>query len=279
MALERVTTNIGAIIQGFDIHERYGDDVAMTLRQWLHEHGVLFFHCKDAVSRDDFRALGSLFGEMSIYSYNQSKNRSGDPVIAQIGDVDHAPPVRHRERNPASYWHTDGSAKTTPPQAALLTPIRLPSVGGDTMWASMTAAFEALSSRYQRMLDGMEAFHSTAAEKRHFPSPEDYRAIFGEGESCVHPVIMTDPVTRHKLLYVNSKFTEHIMEMTDWESNRLLDMLFDHINTPEFHVRLRWQPNTIAVWDERVTQHRRVDDSTEPRTMLRITIRGDRPVA
>jgi taurine dioxygenase len=142
------------------------------------------------------------------------------------------------------------------------------------MWADMRAAFDALSSRHQRFLDGMEALHSTAAVRRHMASHDD-RGRFGEGGSCVHPVVITDPVTQRKILYVNSNYTERLVGMKEWESTRLLDMLFDHVNTPEFHVRLRWQANTVAVWHERVTQHRGVADYNEPRSLRRITIRGE----
>jgi taurine dioxygenase len=276
MQLERVTANIGAIVHGFDVTARHGEGVSRTLRQWLHEHGVLFIVGDEPTGDDDFRALGSLFGEMYEYSY--SKTRSADGLIAYLGYKDGRPPRQVGEKPSEASWHTDGTPNERPPQAALLTPSRLPSVGGDTMWASMTAAYDALSSRLQRMLDGMEAVHSTEVVKRRF-SPEANREIFGEGESAVHPVIIRDPFTDRKALFVNSNKTERLVGMKDWESRRLLDMLYDHVNTPEFHVRLRWTMNTIAVWEERVTQHRAVADYDEPRTLRRITIRGDRPVA
>jgi taurine dioxygenase len=277
--LERVTTNIGGIVHDLDVSSRYGSDVAATLNGWLHEHGVLFFYCGKAISDDDFRALASYFGTPYDYEYTRNKSRSADGIIAQIGFDESVPRSRHTERTPASYWHTDGSSQAAPPQAALLTPIRLPSLGGDTMWASTTAAFEGLSSHYQRMLEGLEAVHATAAQRRHFSSQDDHKAIFGQGESCVHPVVVRDAVSNKKALYVNSNFTDRIVGMKAEESARLLDLLFEHINTPEFHVRLRWQPHTVAVWEERVTQHRAVADYTEPRTLRRITIAGDAPAA
>jgi taurine dioxygenase len=150
------------------------------------------------------------------------------------------------------------------------------------MWASMTAAFDALSSYYQRMLEGLEARHSTAVVEWYFRQVGNTTSgsrAFGEGESCVHPVVISDPVTRRKALYVNSVYTERIIGMSDTESRRTLDMLYEHVNTPEFHVRLRWRPDMIAVWDERITQHRAVADFTDRRNLRRITIRGDRPRA
>jgi taurine dioxygenase len=165
---------------------------------------------------------------------------------------------------------------SSPAYAALLTPAILPSVGGDTLWASMTAAFDALSSHYQNLLEGMEALHSTATASRlkHVDGPDP---DFGAGESAVHPVVPIDPLTGRKFLYVNSNYTERLVGVSDWESMRLLQMLYDHVNTPEFHVRLRWQLGTVAVWHERLTQHRAVNDYSERRAMRRITVQGEPP--
>jgi taurine dioxygenase len=188
-------------------------------------------------------------------------------------DSERMPSVAYR----TNQWHTDGSPAENPPQAALLKAGILPSAGGDTMWASMYAAWEDLSSRYQRFLDGLEAVHSTAALLRHF----DFNQIssFGEGTSCVHPVVLRDPITQKRMLYVNSNYTERIVGLKPFESESVIRMLLDHVNTPEFHVRLEWKPTTIAVWEERVTQHRAVADYSGHRKMDRLTIRGDRPAA
>jgi taurine dioxygenase len=167
-----------------------------------------------------------------------------------------------------NHWHTDGTALEFPPQAALLTPVELPSVGGDTMWASMYAAWESLSSHLQLLLDGLEAVHSTAK-----------LPFLDQTRRAVHPVVIRDPVTQRRALYVNSNWTERIVGMHDGESDALLSMLFAHVNTPEFHVRLRWQLGTVAVWEERVTQHRGVADFDGPRKLRRVAIPGDRPTA
>lgn len=257
---EKVTGNIGAIVHGVDVNAAHGEEVASVLRRSLHEHGVLFFHSDTAISGEQFSAFSSIFGELYVYPYGKGP---GNFVTEEGTDA-----VRLR----TSYWHTDGSPQEKPPQAALLCSVEVPAFGGDTMWASMTAAFDALSSRYQRLLDGMEAVHSTAAVAR-------YHDSFGQGESHVHPVVITDPVTLRKALYVNSVYTERLVGVSERENETLLRMLYEHVNTPEFHVRLRWQPNMIAVWEERVTQHRAVADYTERRVLRRITITGDRPKA
>jgi taurine dioxygenase len=262
---EKVTGNIGAIVHGVDAHVPSTDDVASVLRRSLAEHGVLFLYSETEISDEAFESFATSFGEPFVYPYGKGK---GGRFVTEEG----ADAVRLR----TSFWHTDGSPQERPPQAALLSSVEVPSFGGDTMWSSTTAAFDALSSRYQRLLDGLEAVHSTNAVARFY---DDDGPSFGEGERHVHPVVITDPVTRRKALYVNSNYTERIVGMSERESDALLRMLFEHINTPEFHVRLRWRPNMIAVWEERVTQHRAVADYSERRVLRRITIKGDPPSA
>jgi taurine dioxygenase len=269
MTFERVTGTVGAIVHGLDLDNLSPEQTAgPTLRQALAEHGVLFLHADGPVGSDAFRSLAYLFGETFAYPYGDRPVEHPD-----ISDIDFEESGEAVETR-TNHWHTDGTPQTTPPYAALLTPTVLPSFGGDTMWASVTAAFDALSSRTQRLLDGMEALHSTAAVARHFPS-DLAQKYFGEGESAVHPVVPTDPVTGRKFLYVNANYTERLLGMSEWESTRLIQMLVDHINTPEFHVRLRWQIGTIAVWHERVTQHRAVADYNERRVLRRMTILGE----
>jgi taurine dioxygenase len=171
----------------------------------------------------------------------------------------------------AEWWHTDATATAEPPKAASLRAIKLPSVGGDTLWASMYAAYEALSSKMQRFLSGLEALHST----NHHPAARE--GMFSEPASAVHPVVIGDPVTGKPALYVNSSFTERIIGVADQESASLLKMLLDHINTPDFHVRLKWDTQTIAIWDERVTQHRAIADYVGRRVMHRVVVAGDAP--
>ena len=268
ISLEKVTGNIGAVVRGVDVHAPADDEVAAVLRRSLAEHGVLFFYSDTEISDDGFATFATAFGEPFVYPYGKGKQGSGRFVTEEASDA-----VRLR----TNVWHTDGSPQEKPPLAALLSPVEVPAFGGDTIWASTTAAFDALSSRYQRLLDGMEAVHSTNAVARHYA--DGGGSTFGSGESHVHPVVITDPVTKRKALYVNANYTERIVGLGQLESDALLRMLFDHVNTPEFHVRLRWRPNMIAVWEERVTQHRAVADYAERRSLRRITIIGDSPQA
>jgi taurine dioxygenase len=256
---ERVTGNVGAIVKGVPLGGPHSTATADTLRRALHEFGVLFFEFGDVVDAPDFIAFGDLFGEPEE-SYRLTLRKGDSPYI----DSDLAPMKEVR----INYWHSDGTVFERPPQAAMLTPVELPEVGGDTMWASMYAAWEGLSSRYQSLLDGLQVLHSTAR-----------LPFLREAASTVHPAVIRDPITGRKMLFVNSNYSQHFVGMNDRESDALLRMLFDHVNTPEYHVRLRWHLGIVAVWEERVTQHRGVADFVGPRKLRRITFVGDRPAA
>jgi taurine dioxygenase len=259
---------IGARISGVDVRSVQPPAVAEELTGLLHEHGVLFFSTGTPITDDEHKQFASTFGELSQHLHSAN---DADPFFITIDSA-----ITPSKDYQTCRWHTDGPAEECPPQAALLRCVKLPSVGGDTMWASMYAAYESLSSHFQRLLDGLEALHSTALASAKLP--KDF-AIHGEAHEATHPVVLRDEVTGRRMLYVNSNYTARILGLTDTESEKVLAMLFEHVNTPELHVRLRWEPDTVAVWEERVTQHRLVADHAEQRIMKRLTISGKRPVA
>lgn len=255
---ERVTGTIGAIVHGVSLDER-GPAVAQMLDRALHEHGVLFFEYPEVVSAEQMVGFSELFGELEG-PYRLTMKNGGSP--AGYIDAKIAPLKESR----ITYFHTDGTPLENPPQAAMLTPAELPEVGGGTMWASMYAAWEDLSSFNQRLLDELDVVHNT----KRLP-------FLKETPETVHPAVIRDKVTGKKALFVNANYSDRVVGMSERESNALLQMLYDHINTPEFHVRVRWRLGTIAVWEERVTQHRGVADFTGPRKLRRLTFKGDRP--
>jgi taurine dioxygenase len=256
---ERVTGTIGAMVHGVELGGTKEVATAEALTRALHEFGVLFFQFDHLVSATEFLAFAELFGEVE-QTYRLTLNKGEAPYI----DSDLAPMKDVR----INVWHSDGTPFECPPQAAMLTPVELPEAGGDTMWASMYAAWESLSSHFQRLLDGLEVLHSTVR-----------LPFLRETRTAVHPAVIRDRFTGRKMLFVNANYSERILGMSDRESEALLQMLFEHVNTPEFHVRLRWRPGVIAVWEERVTQHRGVADFVGPRKLRRLTFRGDRPSA
>jgi taurine dioxygenase len=257
---ERATGLIGAWVEGVELGAPASAETAATLRRLLAEHGVLFFAFGRIPSAREFTDFTGLFGEVEVGFGQKVRDRTEEvPYI----DSDKVP----MKEMHIDWWHTDGAPLERPPLAAALTPIELPQAGGDTMWASMYAAWDALSPRYQQLLDGLEALNSNV------------RLPFLEPKQCVHPAVLRDPITGRKSLYVNSNYTERFIGLSAKESDALLRFLFDHVNTPEFHVRLRWRLGCVAVWHERVTQHRGVNDFTGPRKLKRLTVIGDRPTA
>jgi taurine dioxygenase len=171
-----------------------------------------------------------------------------------------------------------------PALGAILSAKQVPPFGGDTLWASGIAAYEALSAPLAKMLDGLTASHDFT---RSFPlerfgsTPDDlarYEQTRRDHPPLSHPVIRTHPISRRKALFVNDGFTTRINELQPAESAALLTLLFNHISRPEFTVRWRWAANDLAFWDNRVTQHYAVDDyRPQRRVMHRATILGDKP--
>ena len=253
---------IGAHVTGVALDTPADGETAATLRRALHEHGVLFFDFGQALTRDEFESFAALFGELE-QGYRLSTGKDG---MAATED-----PMMDSQKLPMqefgiNKWHSDGTLFDNPPQAAILTCVEAPEAGGETMWASMYAAYDALSAPLQRMLDEVDVLHS----------PRRLEWMKSDA-SAVHPAVIRDAVTGRKALYVNSNYTDRIVGMSERESEVILQMLFEHVNTPDFHVTHRWQPGHVAVWEERVTQHRGVAGFRGPRKLRRLTYLGDRP--
>jgi taurine dioxygenase len=176
-------------------------------------------------------------------------------------------------------WHTDVSCDEQPPMATILRMETVPSAGGDTLFASMYAAYETLSGPMKAFLQPLEAIHESAHvyAGRYGSNEADSRD--GKFPSAVHPVVRTHPVTGRKALYVNRAFTTRIRGLKPAESRALLDFLFAHQENPEFQCRFRWEPNSVAMWDNRCAQHFAVwDYFPAVRHGLRVSVIGERPV-
>ncbi|MEL6177700.1 MAG: TauD/TfdA family dioxygenase, partial [Myxococcota bacterium] len=179
-------------------------------------------------------------------------------------------------------WHTDMTFLQEPPLGSILHGVIIPPTGGDTMWASLSAAYNALSPAMQALLDGLEAIHDFAWGFRHsLAEPggrERLAAMLDANPPRRHPVVRTHPESGKKGLFVNPLFTTRILGLTEPESDALLAFLYRHMVTPEFTCRFRWEPDSVAFWDNRITLHRPVNDYWPGhRRMQRITITGDRP--
>src|SRR5690606_10653664 len=173
--------------------------------------------------------------------------------------------------------------RPNPPLGAILRCVIVPDTGGDTLFASMTAAWDGLPDRWQHFLEGLEALHDfTAGFKETLAEPGAYKRLepmIAQNPPRRHPVVVRHPETGRKAIYVNSVFTTGIVGMSPMESRHVLAFLFEHCTTPEFTVRFQWAPESIAFWDNRVTQHRPINDYWPARRrMRRVVIGGTQPV-
>ena len=225
------------------------------------------------ITREEHKNFGRRFGTLQIHPFLPPLKDLGHPEFVVLESDAQHPYV-------AEAWHSDVTFVDSPPLGSVLKCVVAPEFGGDTMWASMYAAYEGLSDKMQHLLSGLVAIHDTA---RTF-SRSDYKTEHIGGKqapkvlSTEHPVVRTHPETGRKGLFVNSTFTASIKGMKPLESGALLNFLYRHIETPDFSCRYRWQPNSIAMWDNRCTQHRVCgDNKTASRRMERVTIDGDRP--
>lgn len=262
---------LGAEISGVQLGKLNEGEFA-EIRAALLQHQVIFFRDQD-LTREQHKAFGRSFGPLHIHPFLQPLKDEGHPEFVVLESDAKHPFV-------AEAWHSDVTFQDTPPLGSVLRCVNAPEFGGDTMWASMYAAYEALSDPMQRFLSGLTAIHDTA---RTF-SRDNYRIEHIGGKraeqvvSAEHPVIRTHPETGRKALFVNSTFTDSIKDMKPAESTALLSFLCRHIESPDFSCRFRWRKNSIAMWDNRCTQHRVVADNlTAYRRMERITVCGDKP--
>jgi taurine dioxygenase len=266
-----LTPTIGAEVEGVDLREPLDDGTVAALRQGLLTHLVLFFRDQD-VTVDQHRRFAACFGEIDRPPFQSAG--TDDPELTIL---DLAAP----KGMGADVWHADFTHRPEPPMGSVLRAVQLPSAGGDTCFASMYAAYDALSAPMRAFLDGLSAVHTlaiTAERAKRTGPPVTLAEDAGGGyPTFVHPVVRVHPETGRKLLYVNANWTAAIDGLTDAESACLLQFLLQHVRSPEFQCRFRWEPNSIAFWDNRSVQHYAVADYSERRVMERFTIKGDRP--
>jgi taurine dioxygenase len=269
---------LGAEIEGADLGSRLDNTTMDEIHRAFLDYSVIFFRGQKLDPGQQL-AFARRFGPIDRHPI--AKGMDDHPDVVRV--------VREPgERfNFGRMWHMDGTFIETPPLGTMLVAQEVPPYGSDTMWASMYLAYDALSDGLKKTLQGMRAFHSSG-------SPGRFEALYTGMKARTdavptehsHPVVRTHPETGRKCLFLNNSFTTRFEDMTVEESRPLLDYLFRHCVRPEFTCRFRWTEGTLALWDNRCTQHEAISDYfpdrpelfNARRVMHRVTITGDRPV-
>jgi len=264
-----LTPTIGAEIHGVDLSQPLDEATREEIRAAFLQHQVVFFRNQD-INLDQHKAFGRLFGELHIHP--ASPGPEGHPEILII----------HADENSTyvagNAWHSDVSCDPEPPLGSILHLHTVPPSGGDTMFASMYAAYEALSEPMKRFLCGLTATHTSNHVYRGRYKDKGVEDADKEYPSAEHPVVRTHPETGRKALFVNGTFTTRINGLKANEGKALLKFLCEHLVRPEFICRFRWEEKSIAFWDNRCVQHYALwDYFPQVRHGLRVTIKGDRP--
>lgn len=270
ITIHKVAGALGAEIGGVDLSGPLADETIAAIRRALVEHQVIFFR-DQSLTPEQQLAFGRRFGPLNIHPY--------------VAGMDDHPEVMEIIKEPTDRinfgggWHSDMSFLETPSIGSILYAVVLPDWGGDTLFASQAAAFEALSPGLQATLEGLNAIHS--AEREYAPTGpsaqkrESMKIADAEGMAgrFSHPVVKVHPETGRKALYVNPAFT---MQFDGWsrrESRPLLDYLFEHSRKEVHTCRLRWRPGTVAFWDNRSVWHYALNDYPgQRRHMRRVTV-------
>jgi alpha-ketoglutarate-dependent taurine dioxygenase len=271
IGVRRTAGALGAEIEGVNLARPLEDAVIAELRRAFLDHLVIFLRDQKLTPQEQL-AFARRFGEPM--EYPQLKGLPECPLITPVIKLE------HERANFGGVWHSDTTYLERPPMASMLYAVETPPSGGDTLFANQYLAYETLSAGLKQMLDGLAGVNastkadvSMTREDRLREAGAELKALVGE-----HPVVRTHPETGRKALYVNAGHTLHFKGWTEQESRPLLEYLFAHQVRPEFTCRFRWEPGSLAFWDNRCTQHNPVNDYHGfRRVMHRVTLAGDAP--
>ncbi|HEY7656939.1 MAG TPA: TauD/TfdA family dioxygenase [Burkholderiales bacterium] len=263
---------LGAEIESVDAARSLSDETIAEIRRAFLDHLVIFLRNQKLTPQAQL-AFARRFGEPM--EYPQLKGLPECPLVTPVVKLE------DERVNFGGIWHSDTTYLERPPMASMLYAIEIPPYGGDTLFASQYLAYETLSDAYRKMLEGLTGISSSLKADASRTREDRLRAAGVEHKALIaeHPVVRTHPETGRKALYVNVGHTTHFKGLTEDESRPLLVFLFQHQVRPEFTCRFRWEPGSLAFWDNRCTQHNPVNDYQGfRRIMHRVTLAGDRPV-
>jgi taurine dioxygenase len=291
ITVQQVAGRIGAEISGIDLRDELDDTTVAEIRQAVLTHRVVFFRGQ-AIDHAQHIAFGRRFGPLTRRpGKKHGVHPEGHPEILTVNPkadterygADFEEHYRRKWVSPLAGWHSDLTQSVNPPDMSILRAEQTPAFGGDTQWTNTVAAYEALSAPLREFVDNLTAEHAffTAVHLRH--SDERDREILKiyceDPQVVVHPVVRVHPETGEKALFVSPGSTTRITGFTELESRLLLELLFQHLTSAEFTVRFRWEPDSIAFWDNRSTCHFAPTDFSHldvDRVMHRVTVLGEK---
>ena len=274
LKITRRSPHLGAFVEGVNLHESPKPSSVAEIKSALLEFGVIFFRNQTIDKTQQLRLasqLGTIEEPHPVFDNDKSDTRL--TIIESKG----------RTHDAEHYWHTDVTYQEAPSMVSILVAKKIPESGGDTLFASMYTAYDTLSPSIQKMLESLTAQHSFergwATTFRMLENGEEklhkLKQVF---PLMTHPVLRTHPDTGRTSLYVNEYYTSRINELSEFESDAVLRMLFHHSQLPDFQVRHTWHVGDVAIWDNRCTQHYASHDyGSAHRIMNRVTLQGDRP--
>jgi taurine dioxygenase len=267
------TEALGAEILNINLGRKLSNKNISLIKDALNKYHVLFFREQD-ISSKQFISFGKNFGSLEIHPLIPTL--PGHPEIIEMKSLETGPAPMARN---SEVWHSDMSYTKVPPYAGILKAMDIPESGGNTMFLNAALAYEALSGSMKKFLSKLKAVHSivkTMNNEELLDSNSLKRFIMMNEKlpPIEHPIIRTHPETGKKLIFVNEIFTSHITGLNSNESDAILQFLYRHIHNPNFQCRFIWQQNSIAFWDNQITQHYAVADYSSLRTMHRLTVDG-----
>lgn len=275
LQVDPISGVLGAEVHNVDLSLPLDDAQTKSIRDAFVEHQVLFFR-EQRLDAEQQMAFGRCFGQLDEHPFVH-----GTDAHPEVLDIVTLP---DDTLNFGGGWHTDVTFLPEPDLGSILYAVEVPAAGGDTLFASQRAAYNALSDTMKLMLDGLVAVHSAGSQYQDGGTSTKSKAMrtknadLASGE-VEHPVVRTHPETGQKSLYVNRAFTTRIRGLRRNESAALLEFLFDHAVNERFTCRFRWEVGSVAMWDNRSVQHFALHDyAGQRRRMRRITICGDVPV-
>ncbi|MBC7376965.1 MAG: TauD/TfdA family dioxygenase [Burkholderiaceae bacterium] len=267
----RLGGNIGAEIRGLDLRKPLSAAQFDALQTAFVTHEVLVYRDQD-ITLEEQIAFAQNFGDLSIHPFSPNLEDKREVIVLDYS-ADNPPALTDQ-------WHSDETFRRAPPAVTMLRSKVVPDHGGDTLFASMTAAYTGLSERMKQYIHGLEAIHDFKPWRHLFTSSEVHQAKLRELEreypNPSHPVVRVHPVTGRRAINVNAQFTKHIRGLKEEESQMILNFLYSRAQIPEFQLRVKWQPDMVVMWDNRSTQHYAPHDYyPQRRTMNRVTVAGD----